>query len=71
MTGYAQGSGASPATDEVYGRIENSTLLLTWPVVDCEDELKMKRDDSNNLILDGGSECQGGIYVKVQLKKIE
>ena len=29
LTGYTEG-GTYPDTEEVYGRIENSTLLLTW-----------------------------------------
>ena len=31
LTGYAQGGISATASDKVYGRIENSTLLLTWP----------------------------------------
>ena len=72
LTGYSEG-GNHPDTDEVYGRIENSTLLLTWPVakpVGCKDEYTMKRDHSKNLILDGHYKC-GGFTGKVQLKKIE
>jgi len=48
--------------------IENSALLLTWPISDVKEEYKMIRDDSNNLILDGlwkGNRSNG----KVQLKK--
>jgi hypothetical protein len=71
LTGYAEGSGFSPTTDEVYGRIENSTLVLTWPVPDCKDKYTMKRDNSNNLILDGSSICGVNWNEKVQLKKIE
>ena len=59
-------------TDEVYGRIENSTLFITWSALEVEEEHKMKRDDSNNLILDGHwkgiASCRKG---KVQFKKIE
>ena len=70
LTGYAQGGISATASDKVYGRIENSTLLLTWPDQDCKDKYTMKRDDSNNLILDGPSIC-GGMVERVQLKKIE
>ena len=31
----------------------------------------MKRDDSNNLILDGPSICEGAIYGRTRLNKIE
>jgi len=71
LNGYAQGSGVSADTEEVYGRIENSTLLLTWPVIECKEKYKMKRDDSNNLILDGPSICEGAIYGRTRLNKIE
>ena len=70
LTGYAQGGISATASDKVYGRIENSTLLLTWPDQDCKDKYTMKRDDSNNSILDGPSIC-GGMVERVQLKKIE
>jgi hypothetical protein len=73
LTGYATGGSVSDS-DEVYGRIENSTLLLTWPVAaagSCKDELRMIRDDSNNLILDGTFKCGGAWSGKVRLKKIE
>ena len=52
----------------------NSTLLLTWkgwPDGPCNDELRMIRDDSNNLLLDGQVKCKGGWSAKVRLKKIE
>ncbi len=72
LTGYSEG-GPYPDTDEVYGRIENSTLFLTWPgasLEGCKEKYEMKRDDSNNLILDGHWNC---VYDSgtVQLKKIE
>ena len=70
LTGYAEGGPNYSDTDEVSGRIENSNLLLTWPVTGCEDKYAMKRDDSNNLILVGYSKCQNFIG-KVQLEKIE
>jgi len=72
LTGYSAGGTVSD-TDEVYGRIENSTLLLTWPASwpgGCKDELRMIRDDSNNLILEGPFKCPG-LSGKVRLKKIE
>ena len=68
LTGYAAGA-SGLGTDEVSGRIEDSTLLLTWSDK-CKDELRMIRDDSNNLILDGPLRCPGFIG-KVRLKKIE
>jgi len=71
LTGYAQGGISATASDKVYGRIENSTLLLTWPDQDCKDKYTMKRDDSNNLILDGHQKCGGLSAGKVLLKKIE
>ena len=56
LTGYTARSDYSPDTDEVYGRIENSTLLLTWPLAGhngVNDRYRMIKDGSNNLILDG------------------
>jgi len=56
LTGYTAKSDYSPDTDEVYGRIENSTLLLTWPLAGhngVNDKYRMVKDDSNNLILNG------------------
>jgi hypothetical protein len=74
LTGFNGDGGGGAGTDEVYGRIENSTLLLSWPAAAggaCEDELRMIRDDSNNLILGGQSKCESGFNAKVRLKKIE
>jgi hypothetical protein len=74
LTGYLGGGGYGDDSDEVYGRIENSTLLLTWlGTVDapCKDELRMIRNDSNNLILDGQLKCKGWWNPKVRLIKIE
>ena len=71
LTGFAQGFGSFPDTDEVIGRIENSTLLITWPAIGCKDNYTMKRDDSNNLILSGPSICEYAWTSSVQLKKIE
>ena len=62
-----------PDTSEVNGRIENSTLLLSWPAAGdsgCIEEYRMIKDDSNNLILDGQWQS-GELKGKVQLKKIE
>ena len=70
IEGYSQGSGSAAETDDVHGRIENSTLLLTWPSIGCKDEYKMIRDDSNNLILDGHWKCEIMAGTS-QLKKIE
>ena len=73
LTGYSGGGGSGIAADEVYGRIENSILYLTWtdtPEGICNEELSMIRDDSNNLVLDGLLKC-GNWHAKVRLKKIE
>jgi len=73
LTGFIQGSSVSASSDEVYGRLENSTLLLTWPVAGeggTNDKYEMKRDNSNNLILDGRWK-DSSFTGKVQLKKIE
>ncbi len=58
-----------PDTDEVYGRIENSTLYITWPVLGVEEKHIMIRDGSDNLILDG--RWKGEYSGTVQFKKIE
>ena len=72
LTGYLGGGGSGKDNDEVYGHIENSTLLLTWIGAGdiCKSELRMLRDDSNNFILNGPLQC-GGWKAKVRLKKIE
>ena len=72
LTGLYAGTSNHPDTDEVYGRIENSTLFITWSALEVEEEHKMKRDDSNNLILDGHWKgIASGRKGKVQFKKIE
>jgi hypothetical protein len=74
LTGYNGGGGSGIDADEVYGRIENSTLLLTWPAAargGCKNELTMIRDDSNNLRFVGHEKCKDGWSAKVRLKKIE
>ena len=71
LTGFAQGFSSVPDADEVYGSIENSTLLLTWPDSSCREKYSMKKDDSNILILYGTSVCESVISGSVQLKKIE
>jgi hypothetical protein len=75
LTGFMQGSAAFASSDEVYGRLENSTLLLTWPVASAggtgtNEKYEMKRDNSNNLILDGRWE-DSSFAGKSVLKKIE
>ena len=73
LTGFMAGGGVDPDTDEVYGRIENSTLLLTWPAAGdsgCKEKYSMKRDASNRLMLDGNQIC-GNITLSVSLFKIE
>jgi hypothetical protein len=71
LTGYSQGWGGAADTDEVYGHIENSILLLTWPLQNCEQKYRMQRDDSNNFMLNGFGECEAYSGSKIQLKKIE
>jgi hypothetical protein len=70
LTGFMKGSADAGDTDKVNGRIENSTLLLEWPLPGCDEKYTMKRDDSNKLILDGNYKC-GGFNGKVKLMKIE
>ena len=56
LTGYTSGGDYWAETEDVYGRIENSRLLLTWPLAGpngVDDRYTMRKDDSNNLILDG------------------
>ena len=56
LTGFTARSDYSPDTDEVYGRIENSTLFLTWPLAGhngVNDKYRMIKDGSKNLILEG------------------
>ena len=72
LTGLYVKTRNHPDSDEVYGRIENSTLLLTWPVVGVEEKLIMKSDDSNNLILDGyWKGIDRNLIGTIQFKKIE
>jgi hypothetical protein len=59
-----KGGATDPDTDEVYGRIENSKLLLTWPAAlesGCKEKYTMTRDASDKLRLDGNQVC--GPYV--------
>ena len=73
LTGYASGGDHWAATDEVYGRIEDSALLLTWPGTGqngVNDRFTMIKDDSNNLILDGNWRSSS-FYGTSQLKKTE
>ena len=56
LTGYTSGGDYWAETNDVYGRIENSRLLLTWPLAGpsgANDKYTMIKDNSNNLILDG------------------
>ena len=74
LTGYLGGGGQGIDADEVYGHIENSTLLLTWRLATgdpCKDELRMIRADSNNLILEGQEKCKDGFNPKIRLIKTE
>jgi hypothetical protein len=64
LTGLSKGGATDPDTDEVFGRIENSRLLLTWPAMmdsGCKEKYTMSRDASNKLRLDGNQIC--GPYV--------
>ena len=70
LTGFNEGGGYAADSDEVYGRLENSTLLLAWRG-GGDYEYIMKRDDSNNLILDGRWKSSTGYSGKSHLKKIE
>jgi len=77
LTGFSEGGGSTAPSDEVYGRLENSILLLTWPLAGeggggVKEKYKMIRDDSNNLILDGRWTSLNYQYTgRSQLKKIE
>jgi hypothetical protein len=73
LTGYTSGSDYSADTDEVYGLIENSTLLLTWPLAGhngVNDKYKMIKDSSNNLKL-YGTWRTSNVYGSSQLNKAE
>jgi hypothetical protein len=73
LTGFSEGDSMSADTEEVYGDLENSTLLLRWPAAGpngVNERYTMKRDDSNNLILDGSWKSLNSSG-KSQLKKIE
>ena len=73
LTGYASGGDHWATTDEVYGRIEDSALLLTWPgagLNGVNDRFKMIKDDSDNLILDGNFRSSH-FYGTSQLTKVE
>jgi len=77
LTGLYVKTPNHPDSDEVYGRIEDSTLFLSWPIAEVEEEYRMKRDDSNNLILEGNwkgiksSPRTRGLSGWVRLKKFE
>jgi hypothetical protein len=73
LTGFTSGGDYWAATDDVYGRIENSALLLTWPLAGpngVTDRYTMIKDDSNNLVLDGIWQSTNSSGTS-QLKKIE
>ena len=73
LTGLMEGGSAATDTDEVYGQIKNSTLLLTWPAATesgCKEKYVMRRDESNNLMLNGRFSC-GSYNGDVNLNKIE
>ena len=73
LTGLMEGGGVDPDTDKVFGRIKDSTLLLTWPDAGdngCKEKYVLRRDDSNKLILDGKFSC-GTYNGDVSLNKSE
>ena len=73
LTGFTSGGDYWAATDDVHGRIENSALLLTWPLAGpngVTDRYTMIKDDSNNLVLDGIWQSTNSSGTS-QLKKIE
>ena len=72
LTGLYVKTQNHPDSDEVYGRIENSTLVLTWPALGDEHKYKMKMDDSNNLTLEGDWKVRTrSLSGRVRLRKIE
>ena len=77
LTGLYVKTRNHPDSGEVHGRIENSTLFLTWPVVGVEEKHKMIRDDSDNFILNGSwkgidsNPRTHGLRGTVQFKKIK
>jgi hypothetical protein len=69
LSGYSNRP-RGPAETEVSGHVKNSTLFCTWQPSECKGELIMRRDDSNNLTLDGNYNCSEAAGT-VKLKKIE
>ena len=73
LTGYSSGGDHWADTEEVYGRIENSDLILRWPgagLNGVNDRFTMIKDDSNNLILYGNWRSPK-LFGTSQLKKIK
>ena len=73
LTGFSSGGDHWAGTDDVYGRIDNSALLLTWPGAGLNgviDRFTMIEDDSNNLILDGNWRSPS-LFGKSRLRKIQ
>lgn len=73
LKGYTSGGDYWAETDEVYGRTENSRLLLKWPLAGpngVDDRYRMIIDESNNLILDGNWRGSNSFGTS-QLKKTE
>ena len=55
LTGYTENE-VYGDTEEVNGRLENGTLLITWPTAakdGVNEKYTMSRDDSGNLTLNG------------------
>lgn len=74
LTGYTSGGDYWAETDDVYGRIENSRLLLTWPLAGpngVTDRYEMIKDDSDNFILDGIWQSPNSSSGTSQLKKMK
>jgi hypothetical protein len=75
LTGFAEGTDLYPDAYEVSGRLENSTLLITWPTAakkGVDERYTMNRDDSGNLILNGNWRAKiDSSSGTCRLKKIE
>ena len=69
LTGFLD-TGDFGWSDDVYGRIENSILILNWPAFSETDRYEMKIDESNNLLLHGSYRSPQYSGTK-RLKKIE
>ncbi len=62
LTGFSQGWNVHEDNTDVYGRLKDSTLLLTWRgrgQSGIYEKYTMNKDDSNNLILNSSWENLG------------